>query len=66
MMTQIASVSTTCFRRLCAAIAVLGLGASATWAQRVDNPYAFTTLAGSRSISGFANGTGTAAQFSIS
>src|SRR5580700_2223402 len=64
MMTQIASVSTSCFRRALTLLAVLGLGAGAAWAQRVDNPYAFTTLAGTKSISGFANGTTTAAQFS--
>jgi Ig-like domain-containing protein/NHL repeat-containing protein len=64
MMTQIASVSIACFRRALTLIAVLGLGAGAAWAQRVDNPYAFTTLAGTKSISGFANGTTTAAQFS--
>jgi sugar lactone lactonase YvrE len=45
--------------------ALLGaLGAATAVAQRVDNPYAFTTLAGGAEISGALNGTGSAARFS--
>jgi sugar lactone lactonase YvrE len=64
MTTPIPTFLTATVRRLLAAAAALSLGVIAASAQRVDNPYAFTTLAGTKSISGFANGTGSAAQFS--
>ena len=50
--------------RLLTMAVLAALGVATASAQRVDNPYAFITLAGTKGVSGVANGTGSAAQFS--